>query len=419
MREHSVLVVEEASVVSDLIRDLLEAAGFSVVQTSTSKDALELLAERQFGVVLVDASMPKLNGYQVLEQIRTDSAVSDMPVLLMAPGDLSAEPTKLYGLTARDYVRKPIEPVDLIVRVREAIGEVGSNGATPPPAKEPAPLPAPPPVEIQLSKSKTPAKLITVFSLKGGVGTSTIAVNLAVALYKLWGDSTALADLSLEAGALNVLLDILPTSTLDELVAENGSMTSETVTQFLSPHKSGVSLLSAPPSPERAELVDGASLRKAITFLRERFDYVVLDTASTFAEHTLMALEMADHVVVPLIGDISSIRATTTALDIFQALSIPDDRIILVFNELFPKVGLSRKHIESSLHLPAHQIPFGGARLLDSVNLGSPIVSSNPENPFSQAIEELAIRISGRDASARMPNGSGDLLTKMRKRFGS
>ena len=414
MRDRSVLVVEESSVVSDLVRDLLEAAGFSVVQTSTSRDALALLREKEFGVAVVDADMPKISGYQVLEQVRETPELTDLPVLIItgAGGD-SNRREGAYGLTAQDYIHKPIDPVELIVRVRTAVGDDSS----------PIPLPgatmATPEPEVRLSTSDTPGEIITVFSLKGGVGTSTIAVNLAVAIQRLWSEHTALADLSLEAGALNVLLDILPTATLDELVAEKGKLSSQLITQYLVPHKSGVSLLSAPPSPERAELVDGPALRKILTFLRECFDYIVIDTASTFADHTLVALELADHIVLPIIGDISSIRAATTALDIFQALNIQDDKVTMVFNELFPKAGLSRKHAETSLHLPTHFLPFGGPKLLDSVNLGAPIVMSDPDGAFSQAVQQLAISVSRPDSEVQVPAKSGDLLSKVRMRFGA
>jgi pilus assembly protein CpaE len=409
MGEDPVLVVEESSVLSDLVRDLLEAAGFSVVQASTSKDALALVEEQKYRAVLVDAAMPKIDGYQVRRQIRESQRARSVPVLLIASTD---EARGDAGLAATEYVRKPIDPVDLIVRVRGAVGEDGLNGST---QLEPIALVVPP--AVKLSESATPGKIITVYSLKGGVGTSTIAVNLALALKKLWDESIALVDLSLEAGALNILLDIMPTSTLDELVSENGRLTPELVTQYLVPHKSGVSLLSAPPSPERAELVDSGSLRKAISYLRQCFDYVVVDTASNFADHTLMALEMSDHIVLPVIGDISSIRATTTALDIFQALSISDEGVILVFNELFPKAGLSRKNVETSLHATTKAMPFGGGKLLDSVNLGAPIVTADPDHQFSQAIENLAFELSRPDAVDGVPTKQADLLSKVRRRL--
>jgi len=427
MSQDPILIVEDSSVLSDLVRDLLEATGFGVVQASTSKDALALLRESRFSGVLIEAEMPGISGHELVDEIKTDPELAETPTLLLITGD--PDPSTLPGgLALEDCVHKPIDPVELITRVRAAVVK---GGQEPPPAiattspaapevSPAAPIPAeaePPTVKV----SRTPGrgKIITVFSLKGGVGTSTIAVNLAIALQNMWHESTVLADLSLESGALNILLDIMPTATVDELASLNGNMTAEAVLQYLAPHKSGVSLLSAPPSPERAELIDGASLRKAVGFLRDQFDYVVIDTASTFAEHTLLALEMADHIILPLVGDISSIRATTTALDIFQALSIPDDRVIMVFNEIFPKMGLSRKHAETSMSVSTMPLPYGGAKLLDSINLGDPIVQSDPGGAFAQAIDAIATAVSHPGGEAKGKARSGDLFSRMRSRIKS
>src|SRR5579884_818405 len=405
MGDQSVLVVEESSIFSDLVRDLLEAASFSVTQAPTAKDALALLGERTF-------DLPKVGGFGLLGSIRALPNATTMPVLLMtAKGRENEEPPESSPLP-NDYILKPIDPVDLITRVRAATGR-----ATLPASMVAAAAPAGDQPSAPRSKSVTGGKIITVFSLKGGVGASTIAVNLAVTFQRLWSEPTALVDLNLEAAGLNILLDIMPTSTLDELVVQDGNMTAESIGQYLIAHKSGVSLLSAPATPERAELVSAAGVRKVLGLLKDTFDYVVIDTACTFAEHTLIALELSDHVVMPVIADISSVKAATTTLDIFAALNISEDRVVPVLNELIPKVGLSRKHVESSIHMPVTPIPFGGGKVTDSVNLGAPIALTEPDSPFSHAIQALAYELSRPESKTKQQPQQSDLLSKVRKRL--
>lgn len=410
MDDKTVLVIEDSSVVSDLVRDLLEAAGLSVVQASNSRDGLALLDEQTFDAILIDAGLPSPGGYAVMGHVRERPSYVEVPILLLTSKGRDNESLPQSIAAPYDYVQKPIDPVDLIIRVRAAVGRsvpppsltsVGGDGQIP-----------------NRSSSPVGGKIITVFSLKGGVGTSMIATNLAVAFRKLWDESVALVDLSLEAGALNVLLDLMASSTLDELVAHDGSITPEVIGQYLVPHKSGVYLLSAPATPERAELVSATSLRKVLSALRDAFEYVIVDTASNFADYTLLALEIADNIVVPLTGDIASIRATTTSLDIFQALSISDQKVIPVFNELFPKSGLSRKNVESTLHVTLTPLPNGGAKVMDSINLGTPLVSTEPDFPLSVAIENLAFQLSRSESKITDRPKSPDLLVKVRKRLG-
>lgn len=416
MEGKKVLVIEESSVVSDLVRDLLVAAGFSVVQTSTSKEGLAILRQETFDTILADVEMPKTNGYQLVERLSREAATSSIPVLLLTAQGRDHELSENHPVLPTDFIRKPIDPVDLILRVRSAVGIATADSEMPGRHTQETPHGGPD-RGVALSESVTNGKIITVFSLKGGVGASTIAVNLAVALQKMWNESTALVDLSLEAGALNVMLDILPTSTLDELVAKDGRLSAEIIGQHLTAHKSGVSLLSAPASPERAELVAVGAVRKVLSIMKDAFDYVVIDTPSSFGEHSLLALELADIIVLPLIPDIASVRAATTAMDIFQALSISNEKVLPIFNEVVPKGGLPRKNVESTLHAELRAIPWGGSKVIDSINLGTPLVMTDPDSPVSEAIEDLALHLSREESKAKGRQKGPDLMLKFRKRL--
>jgi pilus assembly protein CpaE len=453
MADHTILVVDDSCLVNDVVRDVLQAAGFSVVQALSGGEALNLLAAQAFDLILIDVDMPQMDGYELTERIRSLPASAEVAVLMLRTKELKGkEPPST--ISSEDYVIKPIDPVDLIARVKSRLTEGAGDGVRaadhhgsprqpvqaasadlgnqvderPPaivrstlgatsatalmesPALDPAATPVP------LSRSVTGGKIITVFSLKGGVGTTSIATNLAISLQQLWAEPTALIDLSLESGSLNILLDMLPTSTLDDLARQNGHLTAEIAAQYLGRHKSGVSLLAAPQSPERAELIQASTVRNVLGLLREAFDYVVIDTASNFSEHSLVALETADVIILPLIADISSVRAANTALDIFRALSIQDDRVIPILNEIVPKIGLSRKHVEAGLHRFVTPLPSGGGKMMDSINRGTPLVMAEPDLPVAKAIEDLAFAVSRPESKAKQRPKPSELLIKVRKR---
>ena len=455
MDDHTILVVDDSCLVNDVVRDVLQAAGFRVVQALSGADALGLVGAHTFDLMIIDVDMPHMDGYELLSRVRAVPASADLPTLMLRTKEMEGKAPSTAEVLPEDYVIKPIDPVDLISRVKAQLkeGSTDTQTRTSPsevthehenpglPAmsaagedRSPATVrssltatsatalmestsaldPTTPPVT--LSRSVTGGKIITVFSLKGGVGTTSITTNLAISLQQLWSEPTALIDLSLEAGSLNILLDMLPTSTLDDLARQNGRLTAEIAAEYLGRHKSGVSLLAAPQSPERAELIQASTVRNVLGLLREAFDYVVIDTASNFSEHSLIALEMADTIILPLIADISSVRAANTALDIFRALSIQDERVIPVLNEIVPKVGLSRKHVESGLHRFVTPLPSGGGKMMDSINRGTPLVMAEPDLPISKAIEDLAYAVSRPESKAKQRPKPSELLLKVRKR---
>ena len=454
MADHTILVVDDSCLVNDVVRDVLQAAGFGVVQALSGAEALSILASQTFDLAIIDVDMPHMDGYELLRRVRSLPGSPDIPTLMLRTKELEGKARAGASEVPADaYLIKPIDPVDLIARVKRTLKVSGKDNVAGPDREEStnsanlavSQVTDPPTGDqssaatrsalsatsatavmeasfdaaapsLALSRSVTGGKIITVFSLKGGVGTTSIATNLAISLQQLWGEPTALIDLSLESGSLNILLDMLPTSTLDDLARQNGRLTAEIAAQYLGRHKSGVSLLAAPQSPERAELIQASTVRNVLGLLRDAFDYVVIDTASNFSEHTLVALEMADVIILPLISDISSVRAANTALDIFRALSIQDERVIPVLNEVFPKVGLSRKHVEAGLHRFVTPVPSGGGKMMDSINRGTPLVMVDPDLPVSRAIEDLAFAVSRPESKSKQRPKPSELLLKVRKR---
>jgi pilus assembly protein CpaE len=231
-----------------------------------------------------------------------------------------------------------------------------------------------------------------VFSLKGGVGTSTIAVNLAVAIKRLAPSArVGLIDLSFEQGHDALLLDIVPTSTiLDWAKSKTAEATPQVLNQYFVQHRSGISLLAAPMAPEDAEMVRPETVRLTLSLSQQAFDYIVVDTASTFSETTLISLEMAASIVVPLTPDMAALKSAVSTKRILTAVRIPEGRTRYVLNTIVPSGGLSKDQIESSLQTDLFQIPHGRSLFMAAANQGMPATTGQNPPPAARAIVDLA-----------------------------
>jgi pilus assembly protein CpaE len=231
-----------------------------------------------------------------------------------------------------------------------------------------------------------------VFSLKGGVGTTTIAVNMAVAVKQLAPSTrVGLIDLSLEEGADALLLDILPTSTIVDWARENhADATPYLLNQYFVQHRTGIGLLAAPPSPEQAETVRPDLVRDTLRLAPDAFDYIVVDTASTFSESSLIALEHAQSILLPVTPDMPTLKTAVNTLRILKAVNIGDDKISVVLNEIVPRAGLTRQQVEDSLGKKVHIIPHAGPMFIEAANHGMPLVTAEQQTPVTKALVDLA-----------------------------
>ena len=194
-------------------------------------------------------------------------------------------------------------------------------------------------------------RIVTVFSPKGGVGRTTIACNLAVALKQHSGRPdvrVALVDCGLPFGDVGVFLDLQPNRTLVDLLPHVAGLDEgDLIGEFMVRHATtGVEVLLAPTRPETAELVTADALKRVLAKLRENFDYVVVDTSPTFAETNLAVLDLSDRIVVPLTLDLTAVKNVRIFLEVAQALGYGRERFMLVLNRATSNSGINAKDVE-------------------------------------------------------------------------
>lgn len=247
---------------------------------------------------------------------------------------------------------------------------------------------------LRLQKSKhvtnvnMQSKVITVFGAKGGIGKTTIAVNLAVVLAQM-GKKVAVIDADLQFGDVNVYFDIETKNTIAELSQGQDTSDIDTIRRFTVLHHSGVNILSAPNSPEYAEYVSPKNIETIINTMRPYYDYVIVDTPPLLNDISLTAIENAN-LVLQITGiDISTVRNTRTSLNILGSLQ-QTDKIEIVVNKVTNSI-ITVKNIQRILEMPVKgQLPFDYKTALESQNKGIPLVLDAPRSPIAKELVKLA-----------------------------
>jgi len=256
------------------------------------------------------------------------------------------------------------------------------------------------------------AKIITVFSTKGGVGKTTIATNTAVCLEKNTGKNVVVIDLDLEFGCMAAMFGLRANPNIVDLCNTEGPLDPEVVEKVLQvPVMTRVKVLVAPPTPDLAAAVEGDGrkdkhrnyISEIISILEQNYDYIIIDTASNFRETNLTALDRSDKILLVTTPDIPTLQNTGKCLDILlEKLDYNKEKIQLVLNRSDGAIGLTEAEIIESLDYPiSYRIPSDGKVVVKAANLGEPFVCSVPQKPISQSIDRL---------SKSIAIGFGDLM---------
>lgn len=236
-------------------------------------------------------------------------------------------------------------------------------------------------------------KVIAVVSPSGGTGASTLAANLAACLAKSQ-ETCALVDMRLEAADQNVLLDLKSNHTFADLSRNADRMDQRMFEQALAKHDSGIHLLGAPGSYERAADVTSNGVRKALFNARCEFPFTVVDADNTFAQEQVAALVQADHLLLVLRLEMTSLATARRMLDEFAKIGIGEDRVTIVVGRHGEPKQLSVARAEQALGLPIeHCIPDDAKRVNASNNKGVPFTLEYPRSKASKAVADLAAAI--------------------------
>ena len=394
-------------VVDDIIEtreNLAKLIGFEPDMTIVSsadggQQAVEFAKRDKPDVILMDINMPDMDGITATEIIA--NTVPESPIIMMSVQGEQDYLRRSMLAGAREFLVKPFSADELVNAIRH-VHEIEKVKRARYQQAAPAQQQAQQPPSLTAILQPERGKIITFFSPKGGVGRTTISTNLAVALHQSTGKSVVLVDGSLPFGDIAVILNMSPKAkTIADLVGSFDQVDAEILESVLVQHSTGIKVLLAPPTPEAAELITGANIKKILETLREHYAFVVVDTWPSFQEQVLTMLDVADVILTLMTLEITSLKNVRVFMDIVEKLGYDEHKVQLVANRNDSSGGIKTSDVEASLgrQIP-HTIVSDGRALVLAVNRGVPFVISHRESQVAKDIFTLADKLSGAGETA-------------------
>ena len=396
-----ILVVDD---IAETRENLAKLIGFEpdmtiVASADGGQQAVEFAKKELPDVILMDINMPDMDGITATEII--SNTVPGSPIIMMSVQGEQDYLRRSMLAGAREFLVKPFSADELVNAIRHVheIEKVKRARYQQQPQQQQQQG-----QQQNLTSLLGPekGKIITFFSPKGGVGRTTISTNLAVALHQSTGKPVVLVDGSLPFGDIAVILNMSPKAkTIADLVGSFDQVDAEVMESVLVQHSTGIKVLLAPPTPEAAELITGANIKKVLETLKERYAFVVVDTWPSFQEQVLTMLDVADVILTLMTLEITSLKNVRVFMEIAEKLGYDDQKVQLVANRNDSSGGIKASDVEASLarKIP-HTIVSDGRALVLAVNRGVPFVISHRESQVSKDIFTLADKLSGAAASA-------------------
>ena len=363
-----ILVVDDDQNVQRTLRYTLEQEGYEVVQATDGAEGFRLWGADEPSLILLDVTLPKLDGYQVAAKIRAEEGREAHVPIIMLTSERDVE-QKVRGLRAGadDYLIKPFHPAELLARIRSLLARFAPRET----------LMGRPPLGHTLS----------FYGAKGGVGTTTIAINAAIGLHRELGRKVVLVDGNFQFGDHRVFLDLgLDRKSIVDVVSAP-TIDVDLVRQVLVKHDSGVDLLLAPPSPETAELVTADHVPEVLEILRSLYDYVIVDIDKRLDELNLRVLDASDTLFVVMTADLSCLKNVRLVLETVGHLGWPKDKVHLVLNRSNAYTGINVKNAESALKRPIdHQIVNEYRGAISALNSGAPFMYTKADSVLGRSL---------------------------------
>ena len=401
MPASTILFIGSDETSGTLISGVLTGAGYTVTSISDANEAFARVADHQ--VVILDVMAGPKDAVEVCREIRSTPSLAAIPVLCVGQSDDVEERIRFLEAGADDVMVKPFDARELEARVealllrfqrsKDLSGVVSADGIT------------------VTRRRRTAA----VHSPRGGVGTTTIATNVAMAAARKKPDRVVLVDLHLQFGQVATHLNLEAKQSLADVARDDAAMREpELLRTYATRHDSGLHVLAAPTSPELADLITATHVDRILTTLLDSYDSVVIDAGSYLDERTMTAFEHAETVIFAVCPEIGALKALHSLLEYLNEAGSVPSKSTFVLNNQFAREILKLRDVESALGTKvATELPYDPFIYLKAVNEGVPVIAGAPRSAAAEQFARLSAIAFGTDGIA-VPAGD----QKKSSRFG-
>ncbi len=380
-----ILLVDEDTTTLDLVRSAL-GPSYEIAQVRTGEEAFARAMRTTPDLAIIEAALPGMDGYTLTRNWRQAEATRGLPIVMLTVKNDIGDKVLGFEAGVDDYLTKPFQAPELAYRVKNLLQR--SHTLVP-----------------QETKPRRRARVITVFGTKGGVGKTTLAVNLAVALQRRTQKRVALFDCDFFFGDISLHMNLTPSSTVMDLIDRMDQLDPDLIEHVMLQHPSGVRVLLSPPQPELAEQVTADHVERLVKALSEMYDYVIVDCHPNYDDRNLVVLEQADQIMFVVRPELGPLKNMGVFLNLALKLGLPLTKIFIVLNRAGSKSGIEVEQIERNFKSRiAFRMVSGGRTVTLSMNRGVPLVLDKPRHPLAKQIVGIADYVARQSPNGHIPS---------------